>query len=103
MTDKKYTIKDDGKGNYTVIDHNEPEPRTRTSEEIKLEIEALTRVQTNLEQQRQRQRQKAEPKPEPKQKPTAKQFQDSIDDAVAMTKVNKRKQVFFNIFDTKLG
>jgi hypothetical protein len=97
--DKKYTIKDDGKGNYTVIDHNEPERPKEQIDTEKLLAEARSMIEYNK-----RQREKAVPKQEqkPQQKQfTVKDFVELTDQAERMARVNKRKQIFLpdNIFD----
>jgi hypothetical protein len=100
MTDKKYTIKDDGKGNYTVIDHNEPEHKQE------YDTATLIREAESLIEYNKRQKEKETAIPKQEQKPqqkqvTVKQFQETIDDAKIMASINKPKQIFLseNIFD----
>jgi ribosomal protein S6 len=75
MTDRKYTIKDDGKGNYTVIDHNEPEQPKEELDTNKLLAEARSLIEYNN-------RHKEETKQEPiikKKEGTVQEFLRLID------------------------
>jgi hypothetical protein len=88
----KYTIKDDGKGNYEVTEHEEKSTAELIEESRKL-------IEYNK-----RQKEKEAVVPKQEQKPNinqVKKFQSLVEEAESQARVNKHKQVYIprTIFD----